>query len=158
MSITSLLHGGNGLVTHTNNPIHPQPQAIISSSASPSGYIRDSGDDRRRNIPAGERPFFGTIKSINSSTLIIQSQFRGRENPQITPRVAQTLTINLDTNTQYVGGTQSYLRTNIRVAGIGKINNDGSITASQIRINPTLPSPRAFRSTNSADKTRDNNY
>ncbi len=137
ISLTSLFHGVNGVAASTHSPIKSPPQVNISTNSSTSADKRDIVNyDQRKNLPAGEKPFFGTIESINGSTLTIRTQFRGRTNLQITPRVPKSLTVNLDTSTQYIGGTQSTLQINTKIAGIGKINSDDSITAIKITINP----------------------
>ena len=143
LSIGSIFHGG------ANPPVSNVPQiprtnvSGTPAAAGNGGY----GFGQGRNLPQGERPFFGTVTGVSGSTLTIQTQGRRGPNgstPAATPGSPQTLTVNLDSATTYSGGVQSDIAANTRIAGVGRTNSDGSITAVSIQINPTMPtgSPR----------------
>lgn len=145
MSISAVFH--TGAIAHTNHPSTIQ-EASVSATPAPSGYIhRGFGHGRGKSMINGLRPFFGTVTSVNGSTLTIQMIFLARGflrstsiTPTITPGGTQTLTIDLDNSTTYIGGSQGDITINTKIAGIGKVNSDGSITATQVRIHPTMPS------------------
>lgn len=149
MGLSSFFHGGHGLHAHTNQT---QTNQQASGTASPSGMIqRGFGRGRGMNLPVGQRPFFGTVTAVNGSTLTVQMVLPGRPafnnpsmTPSITPGATQTITVTLDSNTQYTGGSQSDITINSKIAGVGKVNSDGSITATQIRVNATMPGPSGF--------------
>lgn len=152
VGLGAFFHGGQGLPPKSTQ-VQSIQQAQLSSTPAPSGMMqRRYGAGRRMNLPSGERPFFGTVTMINGSSLTIQIAFPQRRmwiNPSITPTITpgavQSLIINLDSNTKYIGGAQSDIKVNTRIAGVGKANSEGSITATQIRINPNMPSPGRFR-------------
>ncbi len=149
---------GLGAFFHGNSvlPIqHTQPQMLREASNSanvnlnPSGYMR-SGEFGNEHLASmsGQRPFFGKVTEVNGSTItvtLVVPQFRMMHplNPSITltitPPVAKTINILLDDTTRYNGGTQSDIIVNTNIAGIGKLNTDGSITAETVQINPTVP-------------------
>ena len=143
MGFGAMFHGGNPAIPHTQ--AQTNLQANVSPNASPSGKFKGMG--RRMNLSQGERPFFGTVTNVNGSTLTLQMQMpmmRFRRNPSITPTISlpepQTITVTVDSSTQYTGGSLSDITTNTKIAGVGKVNSDGSIAALQIRINPPMPS------------------
>lgn len=146
MGITSIFYGGNATTPHANRPQTGQ-QLTVSDMPVPTGTMGGGFGPGSRGVKllTGERPFFGTVTAVSGSTLTIQIQFFNRpfRNPlstSSTPSTTQTLTINLDRSTLYTEGSQSDITPNIKIAGVGKVNSDGSITAAQIRINPTMPS------------------
>ena len=100
--------------------------------------------ERGMNLPAGQKRFFGTVTNVVGSTLTVQMQMirrpSGSPSPATSPGAEQTVTVNLDSSTTYTGGSQADITTNTRVAGVGTSNNDGSLTAINIQINPTMPS------------------
>lgn len=144
MGISSFFHG-----SQSTPPPAIQPQTVQQSTnadtATPSGTMRH-GFGKNMQLPAGERPFFGTVTNVNGSTLTVQMQRgmrpMGPNSNSISPSptTSQTVTITLTSSTQYSGGSQSDIITNTRIAGIGNANSDGSITAVKIQINPTMPS------------------
>ncbi len=95
------------------------------------------------DIPEGQQPFFGKVTSVNGSMLTIQSLIvTNQENTSTvspTSGITKTLIVKLDNETTYSGGKQSDISKNTRIAGIGKTNNDGSITAIKLEIKPSLP-------------------
>ena len=152
MGATSFFHGGPGTTPH-NYRTNTTAQTNISGTPAPapSGMMRGRFGQGRggMNLPGGERPFFGTVTTVNGSTLTLETQMgimmRGGQGdddakPTITPRAPRTITVTLDSSTKYTGGTQSDITTNTKVAGIAKTNSDGSLTAVSIQINPTQPS------------------
>lgn len=79
-------------------------------------------------IPKGQKPFFGKVTNVKDSVLTIQSA-----------GMTKTLTIKLDKTTIYSGGKQSDITNEVKVAGIGKTNSDGSLTAVKLEIKPSSP-------------------
>jgi hypothetical protein len=144
MGLGSFFHGG--AATH-HAQLRVQANVSGTPEASPSSMM---SRDRFEKLPAGERPFYGTVTAVNGSTLTV-SLVRGLHlgddkrtvnstvNSTATPPT-QTVTIHLDSSTKYTGGTQSDITTNTRIAGFGKSNSDGSLNAVSIIINPTTPS------------------
>lgn len=150
MGLSSMFHGGHGL---TNNPSHMQQmrQAVLSGTPVPTGTWH-KGMGRGMKLPAGEKPFFGTVTAVNGNTLTVQMTFPGRGfkmhpsvTPTVTPPAPQTLTITLDASTQYKNGAASDITVNTKIAGIGKTNSDGSMTAVMVTINPSMSGPGSFR-------------
>jgi hypothetical protein len=81
----------------------------------------------KRQQAAGLRPFFGTIASINGS-LITVNEPRGRSNN------FTMVTVRIASSTTFATGTLSNLSVGMRVAGLGTLNADKSISA--LKINP----------------------
>ncbi|HWY79687.1 MAG TPA: hypothetical protein VNW29_04995 [Candidatus Sulfotelmatobacter sp.] len=153
MGFGSFFHGGHGLPIHVNQTQSTQ-QATASGTpdSSSSGMMeRGFGHGKGMNLPIGQRPFFGTVTTVNGSKITVQMVMLGRGfrmNQSVTPTITlgttQIITITLDSFTKYVGGSQSDIAVNTKIAGVGKLNSDGSITATQIRINATMPSSNGF--------------
>jgi len=138
VGLGSFFHGGQGMPAqiHQNKTVQ---QASSSGTASPSGTFNREGGEMRK-LPAGEKLFFGTVTAVNGSTLTVQMQRPMRPSqPSITPSISQTQTVTLTSTTTYTGGSQTSIAVNTRIAGMGTTNSDGSITATQVRINPTAP-------------------
>ena len=135
VGLGSFFHGGQGV------PAHIQQTSTVQQASS-SGAPAATGSGHRmfgrgRKLPNGEKPFFGTVTAVNGSALTVQMQWPMRPNQQAaTPK---TLTVTLTSTTTYTGGTQASITTNTKIAGVGTTNSDGSITATQVRINPTFP-------------------
>jgi hypothetical protein len=108
-----------------------------AATSTPFGYGRRGNASSTRsgfgmpNMPAGDKPFFGTIASLEGSSFTITGRSR-------TSSSTMTTVINISGNTQYQGGSQSSLAAGARVVGYGAPNSDGSINAQSIQINPTL--------------------
>lgn len=81
----------------------------------------------KRQQNAGIRPFFGTITANSGNTLTID-QVRGEAIPT-------TQIINLTSSTTYATGTVANLTVGSKVAGIGTLNADKSISALKISPN-----------------------
>lgn len=159
VGLTSMFHGGA-----TPPPMNHTPstqQANISGTpASSSGmmYMHGKGRGGKMQLPAGEKPFFGTVTNVSGSTLTVQMggmmgmmHSMRMKNPTttvtITPPAPRTVTVDLTTSTTYTGGAQSDIAVNTKIAGIGTSNSDGSITALKVQINPTMPSGFPHRPT-----------
>ncbi len=113
-----------------------QNQTAPTSPAVPMSPSGGSASSTRRgfgmpNLPAGSKPFFGTIASVSGSQITISGHMRNSSS------TASTI-INITSSTTYQGGSQSSLTTGTRVAGIGTTNGDGSLNATSIQINPTF--------------------
>jgi hypothetical protein len=139
---------GFGSFFHPIHGVHsslePTQEASISATPIPSGFLhRGGGRGKGMSFRNGQRPFFGTVTTINGSTLTVQLDFPGRfAKPSITPPVTKTMTIILDSNTKYVDGTQSDITVHAPIAGVGKVNSDGTINATMIRLHAMLPGGR----------------
>ena len=93
-----------------------------------SGFGRGSGGGRR----FGGRPVFGMVSSLSGNTL------------SITDSTGGTHAVMLSSSTTYTNGTatasQSDLTAGTKVAAFGQTASDGTITATRVIINPTIPS------------------
>jgi hypothetical protein len=83
------------------------------------------------NLPPGSRPFFGTVASVSGSQITISGHSRNSSSTVST-------IIDITGSTQFTGGSQSSIISGARVAGVGTVNSDGSITASSLQINPSF--------------------
>ena len=104
-------------------------QSNITNAPSPQHAETKGNLEQKRkgaDIPEGQKPFFGKVISVKGSILTIQSI-----------GTTETLTVKLDKTTIYSGGKQSDINNEVKVAGIGKTNSDGSITAVKLEIKPT---------------------
>jgi hypothetical protein len=144
MGVGSFFHMGQGLPAHQQNT-----QRVIN--ATPSAFMeRGFGRDDGENLPVGQRPFFGVVTAVNGSTLTVQIVTPGRQmmnlsitptiTPSVVPATPKTISIILDSNTKFVNGVQSDIKINTKIAGVGKVNSNGSLTATQVRINAQMPS------------------
>ena len=102
------------------------------------------------NIPAGSKPFFGQVASINGDTVTITSMSRRGGSANGDPSAAAattaasaptttTVSVTLTGSTVFSGGTKDAIVSGVRLFGYGTTNADGSITATNIQINPTRP-------------------
>jgi hypothetical protein len=123
LSITSIFTGGAKPV------VTPQPAAVqqVQGASTSSGTTRG-------NLPQGEQRFFGTVTNVNGSTLTVQMQ--GRPGGA----AAKSITVTSNGSTTYTGGEETDITTNTRVAGVGQINSDESLTAISVQISPVMPS------------------
>lgn len=88
---------------------------------------------RGLNIPEGSQPIFGTVSNLEGSSFSIKS-------PMGESKVIFTA------STTFEGGSSSDLKNDVRVGGYGTKNADGTITALQIQINPSMPDRGQFPS------------
>ncbi|MFZ1020136.1 MAG: DUF5666 domain-containing protein [Minisyncoccia bacterium] len=118
----------------------------------PAGTPASSGGFGMKNIPAGSKAFFGTIASNNGTTITLTSRgMRSRTAGGTTTAPATTtMTITVNGATQISGGDASALIQGTRITGYGTLNNDGSITATQISINPQMPAGMHRQPTNTS--------
>lgn len=93
------------------------------------------------------------MTAVNGATLTLQMtmpqgfmMMRRHYSPSVTPTITpastptpKTLTIMLTSSTKYTGGSESDITVNTKVAGVGTLGSDGSLTATQVTINPTFP-------------------
>jgi len=96
------------------------------------------------NIPAGSKPFFGPIASVNGSQITIASMSRNHSPASGTSGLqagatSTTITVNIVGDTAFNGGTKDNLTVGTRIFGYGTANSDGSINAQNIQINPQHP-------------------
>jgi hypothetical protein len=80
----------------------------------------------RQNIPEGSQPFFGTVSNLSEGSFSIKS-------PMGESKIVFTA------STTFEGGSSSNLKNDVRVGGYGTKNNDNTITALKIQINPSMP-------------------
>jgi hypothetical protein len=99
--------------------VQDQPQNLKQSPPLPSGA-------QMPGVPNGSQPFFGTISNFDTSSFTIQSP-KGENKILITSK------------TEFKDGSLSDLKNDIRIAGYGTKNDDNTITALQIQINPSMP-------------------
>lgn len=152
VGVTSLFHGG-ATPPPMNHTASMQQANISGTPASSSGMMRRSG---KMNLPQGEKPFFGTVTAVNGSTLTVQMMWMMGSGPMhmrrtqttITPPASKSMTIDLTSATTYTGGSQSDIVVNMKVAGVGTSNSDGSITAIKVQINPVMPTGFPHRQAN----------
>jgi|GEM_PF-2770086 hypothetical protein len=85
-----------------------------------------------QNMPDGSKPFFGQVTVVSGSQITISS------------RNSTTVKVTISDSTSFSGGTKDNLTSGTKIAGIGTSNSDGSITATKIQINPTMPSGGGF--------------
>lgn len=81
----------------------------------------------KRQQNAGIRPFFGTI-TVNSGSSLTINQSRGKAS-------TTSLVVNLTASTTYATGAAADLIVGSKVAGIGTLNTDKSISALKISTN-----------------------
>jgi len=94
------------------------------------------------NIPAGSKPFFGQIASVDGSKITISSPMRNRNNATTGEAAigsSASVSVTLTSGTTFTGGSKSDLANGTRVFGYGVANSDGSVVATNIQINPTMP-------------------
>lgn len=117
------------------NPIQERMQTSNMPSSSPSLGARPPlpSGGRMRDIPEGSQPIFGTISNLEEGSFSIKS-------PMGEFKVVFTV------STLFEGGSSSELKNDVRVGGYGTKNEDGTITALQIQINPSMPDRGQFPS------------
>ena len=93
-----------------------------------SNHQREPG----QNLPAGSKPFFGSVSAVSGSQITLSS------------RNNSTTTITISGNTEFDGGTKDQIISGARIAGYGTANSDGSIVATKITINPAMPGGGKF--------------
>lgn len=85
------------------------------------------------DIPDGSQPFFGTVSNLDTSSFTIQSPMGENK-------------ILITSATEFKDGSSSDLKNDIRIAGYGTKNDDNTISALQIQINPSMPDRGRFPS------------
>lgn len=79
-------------------------------------------------IPEGQETFFGTVINVRDTVLTVQPN-----------RTTKAFTVKLDKTTIYSGGKQSDITKDVRIAGIGKRDKEGNLTATKLEIKHILP-------------------
>jgi hypothetical protein len=97
-----------------------------------------------RPIATSTRPFLGTIIANNGSSLTVkltQGMMLGRQNNNraTSTLIEQSVIINLTNETVYTNGTIDSLVVGTKIGGQAKINDDKSLSAVKIQINPAEP-------------------
>ena len=137
-SQTSVMYNNNPAPMangQNNTPPPASPTSTPSTSPSPGNFSM-------KNIPAGSKAFFGTIASSDGTTITLTARNIGKRsgaNTTPTAPTTTTMTITVNSATQISGGDATALIQGTRIAGYGTLNSDGSITATQISINPQMP-------------------
>lgn len=108
------------------NPTPSQNTAPSDTNSTPKQH------GQWQNMPDGSKPFFGQITAVSGSQITISS------------RNNTTAKVTFSDATSFGGGTKNNLSSGTKIAGIGTSNSDGSITATKIQINPTMPSDGRF--------------
>ncbi len=85
------------------------------------------------DVPEGSQPFFGTVSTLEEGSFSIK-------NPMGESKIIFT------ESTVFEGGSSTDLKNDISIGGYGTKNDDGSITALQIQINPSMPERGQFPS------------
>lgn len=88
---------------------------------------------RMPNIPEGSQPIFGIISNLEEGSFSTKS-------PMGESKIIFT------ESTAFEGGSSSDLKNDISIGGYGTKNDDGTITALQIQINPSMPERGQFPS------------
>ena len=126
------------------------PAATVTATPTTDASQQGPGGARGNmpNIPAGSKPIFGQVASVSGSTLTVTTMSRraGGASGDSTATAADTaapaatkMTVTLTDSTVFSGGTKDALVAGARIFGYGTANADGSITATNIQINPTRP-------------------
>ena len=121
-------------IAQENVPTRSMPSAPPKTEEKPplpSG-ARPSGGPKL-DIPEGSQPFFGTVSNLEEGNFSIKSPM-GESN------------IIFTESTVFEGGSSSDLKNDISIGGYGTKNTDGTITALQIQINPSMPERGQFPS------------
>jgi hypothetical protein len=84
-------------------------------------------------IPEGSQPFFGTVSNLDTSSFTIQSPMGEYK-------------ILITSATEFKDGSSTDLKNDIRISGYGTKNDDNTITALQIQMNPSMPDRGQFPS------------
>ena len=129
----------------------PDENAVATTPSITPADAAQPGNGQRGNmpnIPAGSKPFFGQVASISGSTVTVTSMGRrgGGTGTDLTATntaaaapSTTTITITLTDSTVFSGGTKDAIVSGARLVGYGTVNADGSITATNVQINPTRP-------------------
>jgi hypothetical protein len=113
LSIGAFFQGGQLAPTQPVN--ETTKQASISANAPYEVALKE-----------GEEPFFGKVIDVKDTTLVVQTPVKTNGK--------NTLIVKIDKSTSYLDGKQSDIIKDTNIAGIGKLNKDGSINASKIQI------------------------
>ncbi len=119
-------------VINTTNPSSDPAKTISPNSETTPSTTTPSprlGQRGGMTIPAGSKSFFGSIASISGSTVTLTALRKDNA----------TVTVTVSPGTDMNGDTSSKLVVGARVVGYGITNPDGSLSAQNIRINPTMP-------------------
>ncbi len=128
VSTLSLFAAGCG----NSSTIPPQNQAATPGQQ--AAALGQNGGQRRggagmMNVPAGSKAFFGTVATVNGTTLTLT----GRN---------ATTTVDLLPTTEYTSSTQADIKVDTRIMGYGTANADGSIAAQTVRLAPSMAGGR----------------
>jgi hypothetical protein len=98
------------------------------------GFDQQNGNFPGRFNGQRQRPTVGTVASITGKTIKISLENNGGDK---TIMVTDSTNITNDNS----GATISDIKTGDTLMVVGKTNNDGTITAEMIRINPSFNTP-----------------
>jgi len=148
-------------VNDSATPIAPSSDNSTADSNSPSDTTNSTsnpatsgapGRGPMANIPAGSKPIFGQVTSVSGSQIVVTTMGR-RGNPATSSGTATdstttptktTINVILTSTTTFSGGTKDAIVAGARIFGYGTVNADGSINATNIQINPTMPTGGGF--------------
>lgn len=113
----------------------PTPQSTnltTQQSTTPAAKIDEYAKKYENIYKEGARPFFGQVIEVKKSEIIIE--VTTNMNTANTTNEKSRLNIKIDNSTSFIGGKQSDITKSSKVAGIGKMNKDGSLTASKLQV------------------------
>lgn len=121
--ILGFLFGGYYLFQNISKNQSSQQQSNSKTSKPQPDKTIFEEKTKEAVIPKGQEPFFGIVTNVKDSIITIQST-----------GTTKTLTVKLHNEIIYSGGKQSDITKDVKIAGIGKTNEDGSITAVKLEI------------------------
>jgi hypothetical protein len=138
-------------ITDSSNPSNYNSNAnapdATNSTPSPASNNAQGRSGLMANIPAGSKPIFGQVSSVSGSRIVVTSMSRqgsGAGTDSTTTPTKTTINVTLASSTIFSGGTKDTIVIGTLIFGYGTVNADGSINATNIQINPTMPSSGKF--------------
>lgn len=114
----------------------PAPQSTnltTQLSTTPAAKIEEYAEKYKDVYKEGNKPFFGKVIEVKESEIIVQIPVNANNSTADSNNENNRLKVKIDDSTLLMGGKQSDITNSTNVAGIGKMNKDGSLTASKIQ-------------------------